>query len=153
MVNTVLDVICVLSFFFFSSRRRHTRCALVTGVQTCALPIFEKRGFSRIGVTNQCNDGPRRTLAPLTMQTTGAADLVKFPPQLGHTVANHSPVRFNLGFARSTKKAETAALSLQVSPTPHQPTCLIVEMRQFNLQPAFSGRGSSAEHTRLNSSH
>src|SRR3546814_1679658 len=28
---------CVL--FFFSSRRRHTRCALVTGVQTCALPI------------------------------------------------------------------------------------------------------------------
>src|SRR3546814_7644608 len=28
------------SFFFFSSRRRHTSCALVTGVQTCALPIF-----------------------------------------------------------------------------------------------------------------
>src|SRR3546814_11965276 len=27
-------------FFFFSSRRRHTRCALVTGVQTCALPIL-----------------------------------------------------------------------------------------------------------------
>src|SRR3546814_17335012 len=25
--------------FFFSSRRRHTICALVTGVQTCALPI------------------------------------------------------------------------------------------------------------------
>src|SRR3546814_5519765 len=29
--------------FFFSSRRRHTRCALVTGVQTCALPIFFRR--------------------------------------------------------------------------------------------------------------
>src|SRR3546814_10647792 len=28
-------------FFFFSSRRRHTRCALVTGVQTCALPISQ----------------------------------------------------------------------------------------------------------------
>src|SRR3546814_4745516 len=27
--------------FFFSSRRRHTRCALVTGVQTCALPIYQ----------------------------------------------------------------------------------------------------------------
>src|SRR3546814_1025497 len=27
-------------FFFFSSRRRHTSCALVTGVQTCALPIY-----------------------------------------------------------------------------------------------------------------
>src|SRR3546814_3880378 len=29
--------------FFFSSRRRHTRCALVTGVQTCALPIYSDR--------------------------------------------------------------------------------------------------------------
>src|SRR3546814_12846249 len=28
-------------FCFFSSRRRHTRCTLVTGVQTCALPIYE----------------------------------------------------------------------------------------------------------------
>src|SRR3546814_18160950 len=30
-----------MRMFFFSSRRRHTRCALVTGVQTCALPIYE----------------------------------------------------------------------------------------------------------------
>src|SRR3546814_1550461 len=30
-------------FFFFSSRSRHTRCALVTGVQTCALPISRPR--------------------------------------------------------------------------------------------------------------
>src|SRR3546814_18934985 len=30
----------MFSLFFFSSRRRHTRCALVTGVQTCALPIL-----------------------------------------------------------------------------------------------------------------
>src|SRR3546814_2013271 len=32
--------VCLYDLFFFSSRRRHTRCALVTGVQTCALPIF-----------------------------------------------------------------------------------------------------------------
>src|SRR3546814_6592142 len=31
-------------FFFFSGRIRHTRCALWTGVQTCALPICELRG-------------------------------------------------------------------------------------------------------------
>src|SRR3546814_9173095 len=31
--------------FFVSSRRRHTRCALVTGVQTCALPISLARRF------------------------------------------------------------------------------------------------------------
>src|SRR3546814_2895980 len=33
----------MVGFFFFSSRRRHTRCALVTGVQTCALPICRRR--------------------------------------------------------------------------------------------------------------
>src|SRR3546814_7306893 len=33
--------------FFFSSRRRHTRCALVTGVQTCALPISQAH-FSQL---------------------------------------------------------------------------------------------------------
>src|SRR3546814_1094530 len=39
-------MLCV-SVFFFSSRRRHTRCALVTGVQTCALPIFERQKSDR----------------------------------------------------------------------------------------------------------
>src|SRR3546814_2314721 len=42
--------------FFFSSRRRHTRCALVTGVQTCALPIscmkdIAKRRFDEERIT------------------------------------------------------------------------------------------------------
>src|SRR3546814_13086710 len=32
----------LLLVFFLSSRRRHTRCALVTGVQTCALPICHR---------------------------------------------------------------------------------------------------------------
>src|SRR3546814_8361440 len=32
----------------FSSRRRHTRCALVTGVQTCALPLHGE-GISKVG--------------------------------------------------------------------------------------------------------
>src|SRR3546814_9892719 len=39
----MLMVFCVV-VVFFSSRRRHTRCALVTGVQTCALPISGRAG-------------------------------------------------------------------------------------------------------------
>src|SRR3546814_3896644 len=35
-----------LRFFFFSRRSRHTRCALVTGVQTCALPIYATSGLA-----------------------------------------------------------------------------------------------------------
>src|SRR3546814_5908212 len=39
-VCVISSVLCLLVLLFcFSSRRRHTRCALVTGVQTCALPI------------------------------------------------------------------------------------------------------------------
>src|SRR3546814_6053944 len=37
----------VVVFFFLSSRRRHTRCALVTGVQTCALPIYRVQAGAR----------------------------------------------------------------------------------------------------------
>src|SRR3546814_6794889 len=40
LLYVVSDIVVCLFCFFFSSRRRHTRCALVTGVQTCALPIF-----------------------------------------------------------------------------------------------------------------
>src|SRR3546814_1917288 len=44
----LLVLICSICFFF-SSRRRHTRCALVTGVQTCALPIWGTRVLTRRG--------------------------------------------------------------------------------------------------------
>src|SRR3546814_1149481 len=38
--------------FFFSSRRRHTSCALVTGVQTCALPICAAQLVERVGAVH-----------------------------------------------------------------------------------------------------
>src|SRR3546814_8530226 len=68
--------------FFFSSRRRHTICALVTGVQTCALPIYEKAADEmpatflhtirmrriqqqRAGADRERNDAqPRREIGP-----------------------------------------------------------------------------------------
>src|SRR3546814_13041525 len=43
--------ICVARVFYFSSRRRHTRCALVTGVQTCALPISSPQSPSTCSPT------------------------------------------------------------------------------------------------------
>src|SRR3546814_10032783 len=43
-------------FVFFSSRRRHTRCALVTGVQTCALPILRVPGADLPHVQYQLDD-------------------------------------------------------------------------------------------------
>src|SRR3546814_7352908 len=40
VVHNIYYFLFMFWLFFLSSRRRHTRCALVTGVQTCALPIF-----------------------------------------------------------------------------------------------------------------
>src|SRR3546814_7720667 len=69
--------------FFFSSRRRHTRCALVTGVQTCALPIYEMiaaleaqgdfRVLRRLQLTEPMREvpaGARRALL-VDVETTG----------------------------------------------------------------------------------
>src|SRR3546814_9120061 len=51
----------VVVVFFFSSRRRHTRCALVTGVQTCALPISTE---------NETGAAPETVSPPSESQTT-----------------------------------------------------------------------------------
>src|SRR3546814_5647346 len=60
--------------FFFSSRRRHTRCALVTGVQTCALPICQslRTGHSQRAT---CFTG-HLTLSPYNM-IPGSSGAVK----------------------------------------------------------------------------
>src|SRR3546814_3123205 len=58
----------LLCVFFLSSRRRHTRCALVTGVQTCALPICIFRlpddgaVINRLGFNNAGLDAARSRL-------------------------------------------------------------------------------------------
>src|SRR3546814_7852406 len=48
VVGYVLVLVYCVACVFFSSRRRHTRCALVTGVQTCALPISGLVWLSRL---------------------------------------------------------------------------------------------------------
>src|SRR3546814_644824 len=86
--------------FFFSSRRRHTRCALVTGVQTCALPIcrvlvqYPKRATQR-GVMQA-----DRSHLPLKVNTAGvippifASSLLLMPltvtQMLGNRVSGES---------------------------------------------------------------
>src|SRR3546814_2746517 len=63
-------VVSLCYLFFFSSRSRHTRCALVTGVQTCALPICSRPrtpGTSRRRAGNAHAHGVR--ILPHTART------------------------------------------------------------------------------------
>src|SRR3546814_17270442 len=68
-------------FFFFSSRRRHTRCALVTGVQTCALPIYRSL---------------RPRIAVIVLHKTGVG-------------AQFHPARFDIGFRKPASFIAEAA--------------------------------------------
>src|SRR3546814_8341994 len=65
--------------FFFSSRRRHTRCALVTGVQTCALPIRTEEGtiYQRPfgGMMQNMGEGPPAQRTCAAADRTGHAML------------------------------------------------------------------------------
>src|SRR3546814_5440406 len=64
------DVCMLVHACFFSSRRRHTRCALVTGVQTCALPILLPHRYPMLlvdRVVSMVKDTSIRAVKAVTM--------------------------------------------------------------------------------------
>src|SRR3546814_9249606 len=70
----VVGVLLAFVFsFFFSSRRRHTRCALVTGVQTCALPICRCRALRDLQPRRSA-EHPRGQLACRALRTRGRSE-------------------------------------------------------------------------------
>src|SRR3546814_6084600 len=78
-------------FFFFSIRRRHTSCALVTGVQTCALPICDGTDISEeaIAFFNQP--------AGSTVSTRLSVVSGSLSGELGKFLAGETPIGFALG--------------------------------------------------------
>src|SRR3546814_10055941 len=66
--------------FFFSSRRRHTRCALVTGVQTCALPISGV--VTRIGAREGSYVTPQTQLLSFADLSKVWVEVALYPDQL-----------------------------------------------------------------------
>src|SRR3546814_4792071 len=74
--------------FFFSSRRRHTRCALVTGVQTCALPISLFAVFRPVNV--------KAFLAEHHLDALGHRGVVLDQQHTHGTPLGGSPIRLNL---------------------------------------------------------
>src|SRR3546814_1269655 len=78
-------------FFFFSSRRRHTRCALVTGVQTCALPIYPRaQEFLDVGQVLDAWGDEEALPAAIMLAQQGFADDDRVPRR--HVSAHREPV-------------------------------------------------------------
>src|SRR3546814_15220515 len=113
-----------LSVFFISSRRRHTRCALVTGVQTCALPIWadgdvlmrftgriEKRHDGRIEPEQTAVLG---TIANLAMPDPSAGD--GLPHLLEKRLGVMAGVEHAVAAADYRRSAVTGAHAKRVEP-------------------------------------
>src|SRR3546814_9200732 len=100
----------MLCFFFLSSRRRHTRCALGTGVQTCALPI--------------CLAGAGSTAEQdvLRLEGVGDVDPADLETTLGMTPQRpaHLPHSSEPGAAQELVGAEAPARPGEVEPGPPQ---------------------------------
>src|SRR3546814_8622338 len=111
---------------FFSSRRRHTRCALVTGVQTCALPIsaaqntvtryFSSSRMRSAGSKRPSKNttavpwlhGPNRMLVPALLQPVTAVHQVTSSRSEEHTSELQSLMRISYAvFCLKKKKTNT----------------------------------------------
>src|SRR3546814_6026989 len=102
-------------FVFFSSRRRHTRCALVTGVQTCALPIYRHRPVlgrlrplmraASAMLSDGCPSNARSTSSPR------ASDCMK----LGSAVSPVAPIGLTFRHYRSEEHTSELQSLMRIS--------------------------------------
>src|SRR3546814_3504615 len=131
-------------FVFCSSRRRHTSCALVTGVQTCALPILARLRDGQLGdervrdIANYIHRGKLWTAfaaaeqAVLLIDEIDKAD-IEFPNDL---LLELDRMEFHVYETRETVQAK------------HRPIVLITSNNEKELPDALDRKS-----TRLNSSH
>src|SRR3546814_2099565 len=90
--------------FFFSSRRRHTRCALVTGVQTCALPIL-RRVLGVSTTTTACSRRNNCRLAVIVASSGWESAVLHLHHVGGHLarLVHHPPLDVAGGDRKSTR--------------------------------------------------
>src|SRR3546814_19518780 len=85
------EVLCV--YLFFSSRRRHTRCALVTGVQTCALPIWKVACPATLALRRACEVSEAGLKAEMRLQVKATPRWRRKALASSHRRAKPRPLR------------------------------------------------------------
>src|SRR3546814_7004671 len=105
----VVGVVC----FCFSSRRRHTSCALVTGVQTCALPIYIGMTARGVGDARQLDQALADPSAAIVVC---AADL---PESDGYAVAARLRISTGAGIVMLMPDDQTGSASCRERVCPY----------------------------------
>src|SRR5881409_832863 len=96
--------------FFFSSRRRHTRCETVTGVQTCALPIFMNQVGVQLGRVIERRRA-EQTLSSLAQGIVAQKGEDFFQSLVGHLAKS---VKADYALAGEVKEGRDAVRTLAV---------------------------------------
>src|SRR3546814_8264402 len=116
--------------FFFSSRRRHTRCALVTGVQTCALPISVEEDEGRdalawraivLGTRDYCRkNGFDKVWLGLSGGIDSSVVLAVAADALGadNVTAVRMPSRYTAGMSNDLAQEQCDALGVRLLALP-----------------------------------
>src|SRR5690606_26133969 len=111
----------------------------------CSGHPVEQRRLASIGVADDRDDRIRHLAALGAMQVAGATHLLKLFLEPDDLFLQRASVGLDLGFARTTKEARTTALTLQVGPAANQTALLIFQMREIDLQRAFTRAGTRSE--------
>ena len=99
-----------------------------------ACQTVEKGRFSGVCIAYQ-RERRRLTANPVaSLQMARALNLLQLFPDPNDAVHQHPPVKFDLPLARTTQKATTTALALEVGPAAHKTAALEGERRKLNLQ-------------------
>ena len=130
----------------FAHRRVEGGKQQILGKDIGAGQAVEQGRFPGVCIADQRDHRPGRALAPFAMQGPGLAQMGQILAQFGHAIPDHPAIGLDLGFARSAKEAEAAALPFQVGPAADQTTSLIVEMGELDLKAPFRRGGPGAEY-------
>src|SRR3546814_7443339 len=140
---SVVDIVYGFWCVFFSSRRRHTRCELVTGVQTCALPISCVFGVRPMQIEKRATAGVSANGRKLT----------------GYVAKFDTPTTIGGGFTETIKRGAFAASLASdrdiIAMADHDPARVLGRPKSgsLTLREDETGLALDRKSTRLNSSH
>ena len=117
--------------------RIERREKFVLGDHVRAGQEIEQRRFAGIGVTNHGRHRPLMALAALALHRTNFPHPFEFALQPPDPFLHPPPIDFQLRFAR-TARADAAALPREVAPHPRQARQQILQLRELDLQTAFT---------------